>query len=116
MSSLTELVRVGRDLPRYNQHGLTDETMHICSRGRIYTTQPQRRRLSIDGYGYGTELSLLVRTSVGLVGDSCAGGRYCTARVRLCENGEFVLPYAARQYLDVGEGDTVCVTATVDSA
>lgn len=109
----TTLVRVGDQMGRYHAHGLNDEPFHVGSRGRIYTTAEQRRRLGIDGKGYNEELALLARTSVELVGDTAAGGRYATARVRLHENGEFVLPYAARQYLDVSRGDVVYISASL---
>ncbi len=113
MGVQTQLVRLGRDLPRYETEGLNDERFEVRSRGRCYTTRSQRRRLGIEGTGYREHLAVLVRSDIEFVGNSCSGGRFCTARVRLQENGEWVLPYAARQYLDVDEGDVVYVTAAV---
>jgi hypothetical protein len=115
MSVQTELVCLGRDLPRYETAGLNDERFEVRSRGRCYTSQSQRRRLGLAGTGYREHLAVLVRGDLELVGDSCTGGQFVTARVRLQENGEWVLPYAARQYLDVDEGDVVYVTAAVSN-
>lgn len=93
---------------------LRHEPMTIQSRGRLYTTVDQRRRLGIAGdNGCGAHLSvgvLLVERNQQWAGSYAESA---TFPVRLGVDGQFRIPAPIRQRMGLERGETLRVTMRV---
>lgn len=85
--------------------------MDVQSRGRLYTSQRQRERLGIEGYGHGVSVSVGLLT----VERDCEWGTYgqlVTFQQELGTYGEIRVPVSVRDKLNLSVGDTCRVTVT----
>jgi len=83
----------------------------VRTRGRIWTTERQRRECDLDGDGHGTPVS------VGLVvvdrsPSWGSAGKSATFEQTLGVDGVIRVPKPVRTYLDLGVGDDVRLTLT----
>lgn len=85
------------------------EPMTVCSRGRLYTTADQRRRLDIEGRGHGRRVAVAILTvdRGGQWGVATSGARFGAT---LGSDGELTIPHEARTHLDIEAGDDVRVS------